>query len=190
VRRAADLCTWFRIALAPLFAWTVAEAHAAPSPWPLAIFAAAALSDFADGRLARAGGRVAPGGRLFDHGADALFLFPALIVLAAFGRVPTLLPVAATVAFTLYVADGWRRRGAPGPIELVPSQVGAFAGVLNYAVSGLAAGTLWMGPSVLDPVTRLTALAVALVNAWAIVERGARQRRLAVATRHSGAESS
>jgi phosphatidylglycerophosphate synthase len=190
VQRAADLCTWFRIALAPLFAWTVAESHATPSVWPLALFVAAALSDFADGRLARAGGAVAPGGRLFDHGADALFLFPALTVLAAVGRVPALLPLAATVAFTLYVAHGRRRRGANEPIELVATQVGAYAGVLNYAVSGLAAGTLWIGPSMLDPVVRLAALAVALVNVGAILERAARQLRLAAATRHSGAESS
>jgi phosphatidylglycerophosphate synthase len=189
VQRAADLCTWFRIALAPLFAWTVAESHATPSVWPLAIFVAAALSDFADGRLARAGGVVAPGGRLFDHGADALFLFPALIVLAAVGRVPALLPLAATVAFALYVAHGWRRR-AREPIELVATQVGAYAGVLNYAVGGLAAGTLWIGPSMLDPVVRLAALAIALVNVGAILERATRQLRPAVAARHSGAESS
>jgi hypothetical protein len=42
----------------------------------------------------------------------------------------------------------------------------------------------------LDPVVRLAALAVALVNVGAILERAARQLRQAAATRHSGAESS
>lgn len=171
MRRAADLCTWLRVALAAPFAWAVFAADGAPALLPLAIYAAAAASDFADGRLARAVGTASARGRLFDHGADALFLFPALIVMAALGRVPVLLPAAATVAFGLYLADGRRRGTAGASLELAPSQVGAVAGVANYVVAGVVAATLWLGPSRLDGAVWTAALVVALANAAAVVER-------------------
>jgi CDP-diacylglycerol---glycerol-3-phosphate 3-phosphatidyltransferase len=174
VKRAADLCTLLRIVLAPLFAWSVVVAHHAASPLPFALYAAAAVSDFADGRLARAAGEGTSAGRLFDHGADALFLFPALVALAAVGRISPLLPAAATTAFTLYVLDGWRRGALRGTVELAPSRFGAAAGVCNYVVTGLATGALWAGPSALDGVIRAAAVGVALLNVAAAVERAPR----------------
>lgn len=174
MKRTADLCTLLRIALAPVFAWVVAVAHHAASPGPLAVYAVAALSDFVDGRLARAAGTGTARGRLFDHGADALFLFPTLAVLAAVGRISPLLPLAATMAFALYLVDGWRRGGTLAAVELAPSHFGAAAGVLNYVVTGLAAGALWVGPSGLDAVLRVVALGVAALNVAAAVERAPR----------------
>jgi phosphatidylglycerophosphate synthase len=168
---AADLCTLLRVLLAPLFAYELAAAETVPSVLPLAICALALLSDIADGRLARAGGRVSPAGRLFDHGADVLFLFPALGVLARAGRVPALLPCAAAIAFGLYCGDGWRRGGALRTIALAPSRSGTAAGIANYAVAGAAAGALWLGTSPLDRAVYAAALAAGALNAAAALER-------------------
>lgn len=169
--RAADACTTLRIALAPLFGWAVVHAHAEPSLLPMAIYVVAAASDFADGRLARASGSASVRGRLFDHGADAIFLFPTLFALAALGRTSFLLPSAAVVAFLLYTLDGWRRGGSRGSITLLPSQCGAVGGVLNYVVAGAATVSLALGPTPLDRLVYVAALLTAVANLAAAAER-------------------
>ena len=168
---AANLCTLVRVLLAPLFAWQLAAAGRSPSVTPLAIYAVAVLTDLADGRLARAGGRTSPVGRLFDHGADALFLFPALAGLATRGRVPILLPCAATLAFLLYCRDGWQRGRSLRAMDLTPSRSGMAAGVANYAVVGAASGALWLGGGVLDRAVYAGALAAVALNLAAALER-------------------
>jgi phosphatidylglycerophosphate synthase len=183
---AASACTLARIALAPLFAWSVAAVE--PSLLPAVIVIAGVATDFVDGRLARAAGRASRLGRLFDHGADAVFLVPALAVLATRGRVPMLLPIAATIAFALYVIDGWRRGGGLGRVDLTSSPVGAAAGVLNYAIAAVAAATL-AGIDV-GHALYWSAAFVALVDLAAIVERVLRFARVrssaARATRGAG----
>ncbi len=174
---AADLCTGLRILLSPLFAWTLALAVSATSAWPLAICLVAMLTDLADGRLARAGGRPRPSGRLFDHGADALFLFPGLAVLACAGRLPVVLPIAAVVAFSLYLADGWWRGRSEGRVLLEPSRSGAAAGVANYTVAAGAAGALWIGAGALDRIVYAAALAAAALNLAAAFDRTRTWRR-------------
>jgi phosphatidylglycerophosphate synthase len=171
MKRAADLCTLLRLVLAPVFAWMVAGATAVPSAVPALLFLIAAISDFADGRLARAAGAASLAGRAFDHVADALFLFPALAVLAGAGRIPALLPIAATLAFALYLADGWQQGGGLRTIALRPSRFGAFAGVANYAVAGLAVLTLVHGRGRLDGLVWLAGGLAAALNGLAILER-------------------
>jgi len=168
---AADLCTLLRVLLAPLFAYELAAAEAASSVVPFAIYVLALLSDVADGRLARAGGHASPAGCLFDHGADAFFLFPALGVLARGGHVPAVLPYAAAVAFVLYCSDGWRRGRASRTIVLAPNRSGTAAGVANYAVTGAAAAALWLATSSLDRVVYVAALAASALNVVAALER-------------------
>jgi phosphatidylglycerophosphate synthase len=174
---AADLCTGLRILLSPLFAWTLAQAHGETSVRPLAICIVAMLTDLADGRLARASGHPRPSGRLFDHGADALFLFPGLMVLANAGRLPIILPIAAILAFTLYLGDGWWRGRAEGRILLEPSRTGAAAGVANYTIAAGAAGMLWLGAGTLDRAVYAAALAAAALNLAAAFDRTHTWRR-------------
>ncbi len=171
MRRAADACTTLRIVLAPLFIWAVVYAHDAPSLLPLIVYVVAAASDFADGRLARATGSASIRGRLFDHGADAFFLFPTLIALAWLDRLSFLLPCAAMVSFALYTLDGFRRGRSRGSIALLPSQWGAVGGVLNYVVAGAAAVTLALGPTAFDRIVHVAGLLTAIANLGAAAER-------------------
>jgi phosphatidylglycerophosphate synthase len=168
---AADLCTLLRIVLAPLFAWTLAATKQEGSIVPLAIFLTGAATDFADGRLARGAGSDTRRGRVFDHCADALFLFPALVVLASTKRLSVLVPAAAILAFGLYCGDGWRRGRPAGRIELRPSRPGAAAGVANYLVTGAAAVALWAGCTRLDQAVYALGLATAALNAGAALAR-------------------
>lgn len=169
MKRAADLCTLLRVLLAPLFAWMFLGD--VPSAGPALVFAVAAATDFADGRLARAAGGGTRLGRIFDHGADALFLFPALGVLAWSGRVPALLPIAACSAFALYVLDGRRRAGSVRSLELTGSRFGALAGVGNYVVAGGAALARIGLESTFDALVWSAAALVAALNALACIER-------------------
>lgn len=170
MKRAANFCTALRVALAPLLAWQLGLPRAQAGWIPFAIYVVAAGTDYADGVLARAAGTASRRGRVFDHCADALLLFPSFLVLAAEGRVPFALPCAATTAFGLYVLDGWRRGGSLAALELTGSRTGAVGGVLNYVVAGAAAATT-AGSGSLDAVLYAAALGVAAVNGAAALER-------------------
>lgn len=167
---AADACTLLRILLAPIFAWVVGSSASAGSAAPFMICLVAVATDFADGRLARAGGRTSEARRIFDHGADILFLLPGLTVLAQTGRVSRLLPWAAGIAFALYTADGVRRGGGHR-VDLSPSRSGAAAGVANYAVVLLATGGLWLRIGALDGIAHGAGLAAAALNVAAALDR-------------------
>jgi len=171
MRRAADLCTALRVLLAPVLAGLLVLPRERAGWLPFGVYLVAAGTDYVDGALARAFGTASRRGRVFDHGADALLLFPALWVLAFHGAVPFALPLAAMTAFTLYVVDGWRRGGALGAIELTASRSGAIGGVLNYVLVGAATVAIALAADVVDELIRATGFAVAAVNAVAGLER-------------------
>lgn len=187
--RAADLCTGLRILLAPVLAWQLGLPRDQAGLMPLVVYAIAAVTDAVDGRLARAAGTASRGGRVFDHVADALLLFPSLFVLAAERRVPWVLPVAAVSSFTLYLWDGWRRGGSLATVDLTSSRSGAVGGVLNYGVVGAAAVAVVLDLTALDQVIHAAAFAVAAVNAAAAFERVQLMVTPARATRAGGTES-
>ena len=171
---AADACTLLRLLLAPAFAVGLARAAGATgvaSAIPLAICVVAMATDFADGRLARRRGVASELGRLFDHGADALFLFPGLFVLAGLGRLPFAMPAAATVAFTLYVIDGVRRGGGVTTVVLTPSRSGALAGIANYGVATVGAVAVACRVPHLDGALYCGAAIVAVMNLVAAADR-------------------
>jgi phosphatidylglycerophosphate synthase len=171
MRHAADVCTALRVLLAPVLAWQLALPRGRAGWVPLVVYLLAAATDYIDGVVARATGSASRQGRVFDHGADALLLFPAFIVLAMQQRLPFVLPLAAVTAFTLYVVDGWRRGGSLGTIELTGSRSGAVGGVLNYGIAGAAAAAVALDSSALDRVVYAAAFAIAAVNAMAALER-------------------
>jgi phosphatidylglycerophosphate synthase len=171
MKRAADLCTALRVLLAPVLAWQLGLPRGQAGLVPFAAFLVAAATDAADGAFARAAGTASQRGRVFDHVADALLLFPSLFVLAGERRVPLALPVAAVVAFALYLFDGWRRGGPHAPVDLTGSTSGAVGGVLNYAVVGAVAAALPIDARPLDQVLYAAAFVVAAVNAAAAFER-------------------
>lgn len=187
--RAADLCTGLRVLLAPVLAWQLGLPREQAGLMPLAVYVIAAVTDAVDGRLARAAGTASRRGRVFDHAADALLLFPSLFVLAGERRVPFALPIAAVAAFALYLLDGWRRGGALATIDLTSSRSGAVGGVLNYGVVGAAAVAVILDLHALDQVVYAAAFAVAAVNAAAACERVQLMVMPARATRAAGTES-
>jgi len=162
----ADLLTWLRIVLAPVFAFAIVGGGGRA----FAICVLAVATDFADGRLARASGRASDARRILDHGADILFLLPGLGMLARLRRVPLVLPWAAGIAFALYALDGWRRARGRG-VALTPSRPGAAAGIANYAVALLATGAVWLGSAPLATMAYAAGIAAAALNLAAAFDR-------------------
>ena len=171
MKRAADFCTVLRVLLAPVLAWQLSLPREQAGCVPLAVYLVAAGTDYVDGALARAAGTASRRGRVFDHGADALLLFPAFLALAMRGTIPFALPLAAVTAFTLYVIEGWRRGGTLGAIELTSSRSGALGGVLNYVLVGAATVAICVDTRAVDRAAYAAAFAVAAVNAAAALER-------------------
>jgi phosphatidylglycerophosphate synthase len=111
-------------------AWAIVTDH-----WQLAalLFALAAITDLADGPLARHYGHASPLGGLFDHGTDALFVSVTLGALAAAGYINALLPALVALAFIQYMFDSKALAGA----ELRTSFLGRNNGIAYFVMVGI-----------------------------------------------------
>lgn len=94
------------LAVAPA-AWAFSRPDGV-SVWLLvALMTVAIATDAYDGPVARATGAASPGGMLFDHTTDFLFVTAGLAGAAVAGLVPAALPVLIVVAFSQYVLDSY-----------------------------------------------------------------------------------
>ena len=103
----ANFLTAIRLVLALPLAWSMAVPEFLPGLAMLAILIVAVLSDYYDGIVARATGTASPGGMLFDHGTDFLFVTSSLAGAAAIGIIHWILPALIVVAFSQYVLDSY-----------------------------------------------------------------------------------
>jgi len=139
----ADSLTWLRLLAAPPFVLAVRDGS------PLlasSIFALAAASDFADGRVARARGQSSPRGGFLDHAVDAVFVSAGAAALASVGVLPVLLAPLIALAFLQYAFDSrlMRSRG------LRASALGRWNGIAYYVIVAVpvvrdALGLGWPG---------------------------------------------
>ncbi|MDR0222504.1 MAG: CDP-diacylglycerol--glycerol-3-phosphate 3-phosphatidyltransferase [Oscillospiraceae bacterium] len=103
----ANRLTLFRIILTPFFvAAAVIEAIPLNYLWALAIFAAAGITDFLDGRIARKYNMVTPFGKFLDPVADKVLTLCALICFVELGWVSAW--VAALITAREFVVSGIR----------------------------------------------------------------------------------
>jgi len=103
----ANLLTFSRLLLALPVAWALADSEFLPA-WALALcLIAAIVSDYIDGKIARALGTASAHGQIFDHATDFLFVTSGLAGAAYADLVPELLPILITVAFSQYVLDSY-----------------------------------------------------------------------------------
>jgi phosphatidylglycerophosphate synthase len=108
-------------------------------PWVLFVLVWAAIAtDLADGPVARLAGTASPGGQLFDHLTDCLFVTIGLAGAARAGLVTAILPALIVVAFSQYALDSYLlyRQKA-----LRMSAIGRWNGILYFVplVVGAAA---------------------------------------------------
>ena len=126
----ANLLTFSRLLSAVPSAWAITQAY-----WGLAaaLFTFAAISDLADGPLARRSNNASAFGGLLDHATDAVFVALALAALSAQGYVPWILPILIAAAFIQYALDSRALAGN----TLRASWLGRCNGIAYYVVTGI-----------------------------------------------------
>ena len=129
----AHILTASRLLLAIPTAWSIIEQH-----WWLAAFCftAAAISDFMDGRVARAQGSQSNFGGLFDHATDAIFVAATLAACANQSWVSPWLPMLVVAAFVQYSLDSKALAGA----QLRANWLGRSNGIAYFVMVGISIG--------------------------------------------------
>lgn len=135
--------------------------------WDLAalLFTVAAISDFYDGRLARAHGSSSAAGGVFDHATDALFVTVCLAAGAHLGVVTVFLPPLIVAAFVQYVLDSRVLAGK----TLRGNWLGRTNGIAYFVLTGFVIGVplllQWPLPGALTQSLLLLQSAVAIAAA-------------------------
>ena len=152
----AHLLTGIRLLLALPLAVAFARPDVLGAGLVALLLGVAIATDYVDGIVARRRGTASPGGQLFDHGTDCLFVTTGLTGAALADVVPLVLPIFITVAFSQYVFDSyWVHRQK----RLRMSGIGRWNGVLYFVpLVLLAAARLEVGADLSSLLTR-TALA-------------------------------
>ena len=134
-----------RLCLAPLIVELLIHSHSDGHSWAAGILlAAAGLTDFFDGRLARRWRVESQFGKFADQFADKLVIAAVILLLIRVHRLPwagIVLLAVRSVAKTMIVAAG------PRPLKFAPSFVGKLsASIIYLALCGLlitTRGTFW-----------------------------------------------
>ncbi len=178
VRSLANVVSTARLILTAPFVWSVLSAPARHSGSVAAVlFAAIAISDFIDGRIARRFDATSAAGQVLDHGADIIFLLASLTAYVATGAAPWWVPSVIAVSFAVYVIDSLRRtRRRP---SLIGSRVGHLGGVANYVIVGVLVGNHtvglhWLSPAVMQALFTLVPIysAASVLSRFAAAVRG------------------
>lgn len=139
----AHALTGLRFVLTPVFVFAVGVCMNHPTlgriGWVIGLFVVVCASDYYDGPLARASGRSSEWGKTFDNLADITFLLVTLSYLTYRGVAPWWIPGAVGCAFAQYTLDSWWLSRKAPRMTLVPNSIGHWAGVLNYAGTGVMA---------------------------------------------------
>jgi phosphatidylglycerophosphate synthase len=136
----------------------------------LGLFALAAASDYLDGPLARRAGGASAYGTVLDNAADILFVLIATSAGAARGALATAVPVAIGCAAVAYALASIRRRRS-GEAARAYSAIGHAAGVCNYALVGLLAGSVALPGPAWPPILAAGGAVVVALNLGAVALR-------------------
>ena len=119
-----------RLPLALLAVFALLNAAPGVAMWT---FAVAALTDLADGRIARARNQATALGGLLDHASDATFVTALLAAWSVRGEIPVCLPLLIPLAFMQYVLDSKALAGQ----RLRGSLIGRWNGVAYFVLAGV-----------------------------------------------------
>ncbi len=163
----ANSLTLIRLLLSPLLALLLVEQRSRPAlGWlALGVFAAGALSDLLDGRVARRLGTDCLRGKQLDAIADIGFLLPSLVVLACQERLPLLLPLAVSAAFVPFALNLFCFPERAFDRRSVADGIGHLGGIGNWLVLGIATVALGpLGHAGLESSVYLSGIVAAVLN--------------------------
>jgi len=138
-----NLISVARLALTPAFAYyLVTRGYAVALP----IFIVAALSDFADGYIARRFGLTSRLGAALDPVADKLNMLVATLVLASQALLPLWLATAIVARDVLIVLGALLYRRVVGRLDISPSRLSKLNTLLEFALLSLvmASAAHWL----------------------------------------------
>jgi phosphatidylglycerophosphate synthase len=170
---AADALGVLRLGAAAALPAALRHGAATDGDWtPLVLIGAAAATDYLDGVVARRRGPTAHGAVL-DNVADVAVVLAGAGAGAALGLVPAAAPAAIALAFAAYMLASLRRRGG----GLARSAVGHAAGVCNWALAALVAGSVALPGSAWPSILGGAGLTVVGINLAAVLDRVVPRRR-------------
>jgi phosphatidylglycerophosphate synthase len=174
MRLLADALGVMRLGLAVAFACTFPGGG-----WtPLVVFGLATASDYVDGPLARRAGGPSTYGVLLDSGADIAFVLLALSSGVAMGRLPWIVPAVIACSAAPYLVATLQRSRAVGTPVRAYTTVGHWAGVCNYALVGLLAGSVALPSAAWRVILTTGSAAVVALNLTAVALRVRATERL------------
>lgn len=176
VRSIPNLLGLFRIITTPLLIWLILLGQASAYLWAVLLLVVMALSDMADGRLARRLNVVSPLGVFLDTISDKIFVAAALLPMVETGMLPGW--VAFTIIVREFVVSGLRSFAAAEGVIIAAGKLGkqklviqVTAIVWRLLAANAAAGGIvaTIGGGVLVALTSLWPFAMALAVIWTIV---------------------
>ena len=134
--------------------------------WAAIIFALASITDFVDGRLARARGLVSRLGVFLDLAADKVLVAGVLIALVELGAVPTW--IAATIVIREFVVQAVRQLAATEDVVIAARRLGKAKTVATLV--GIFVVILAVDASTGGPLARLeVSPALSAAGFWLMV---------------------
>jgi len=136
-----NLLSFLRLLGVPVFLWLVLVPHA--DGWAFVLLVVSGLTDYLDGRIARATGQITRLGQVLDPLADRLYIIATLIGLLLRGIVPLWLVIllVARDLVLLALVPGLRRRGLTTlPVHFL-GKVATFCLLWAFPVLLLGAGS-------------------------------------------------
>lgn len=171
MRHLPNLITALRFVLIPVLALLLLEQRYVPA---FAVFLVQAISDFADGYLARRWGVRTRLGAIADPLADKLTMLTVTLVLAAQALVPAWLAVAIVVRDLVIVAGAVAFHFVVGRVDVAPTWLSKLNTVLEFGVlSALLADaaqaievTAWLPPLFILVMATIVGSGVQYVWVW------------------------
>ena len=169
----ANLLTAVRLVLAIPVALGFANSGFLSGWVLLLLIIIACLTDFFDGKLARATNTTSAKGQLFDHTTDFIFVTLALTGCAIFGLINPYLPALILIAFSQYVIDSYYLHKQK---ELKMSFLGRWNGILYFGpLIFLAVSRLGLGEDSKELMEQMGSIFAWILSAstlLSIIDRG------------------
>jgi cardiolipin synthase len=180
MRDLANAITLVRLGLVPVMAYLLIRETYSVALW---IFLVSALSDLADGYLARRLGTVSKLGATLDPIADKLNMVVATVILAWDALMPLWLAIAIVVRDFLIVTGALAYRLAYGHLEVAPTLLSKTNTFLEFALLLLvmAVGAGYLASGVWTPMAFYlvfaTVVASAVHYAWLVTRNALTENR-------------
>lgn len=159
--------TMLRVVLVPGMALLLTQGHLRGA---LVIYALAALTDLADGWVARRWNQVTRLGAILDPQVDIVFNLGLFIAMAAAGLVPAWVAWVVVLRYTILLVGGSALWVLIGPVKIYPTLFGRLTGVVTTALVAMLLVLHALGGHLLDRLESLTVIALGVMLSATVIQ--------------------